>query len=62
MILPLAVPAFAASEADTRMRRGALYQSAFAVIGLPVYDYALYRNALRRIPLRGAAALSLIMA
>lgn len=38
MILSLAVPALARAEADTRMRRGALYQSAFAVIGLPVYD------------------------
>lgn len=32
----------AVTEPDTRMCRGALYQSAFAVIGLPVYDYTLY--------------------
>lgn len=32
----------ALTEPDTRMCRGALYQSAFAVIGLSVYDYTLY--------------------
>lgn len=29
-------------QPDTRMCRGALYQSAFAAIGLPVYDSTLY--------------------
>lgn len=29
-------------EPDTRMCRGALYESAFDAVGLPVYDYALY--------------------
>lgn len=29
-------------EPDTQMCRGALYESAYAAIGLPVYDYALY--------------------
>lgn len=66
VILSPAVPALAGAEADTRMRRGALDQSAFAVIGLPVCDDTLERNALkhsmRGLSLRGAAALSLIMA
>ena len=32
----------AVTNPDTQMCRGALYQSAFAAIGLPVYDYILY--------------------
>lgn len=32
----------AMTNPDTQMCRGALYQSAFAAIGLPVYDYILY--------------------
>ena len=32
----------ALTEPDTRMCRGALFQSAFSVAGLPVYDYILY--------------------
>ena len=47
LILSLAVPALAGTEVGTRMRQGTLYQSAFAVIGLPVCDDTLERNALR---------------
>lgn len=32
----------ALTEPDTRMCRGAFFQSAFSVAGLPVYDYILY--------------------
>ena len=32
----------AMAEPDIRMCRGALYESAFAAVGLPVYDYILY--------------------
>lgn len=36
------LPVEAIASPDTQMCRGALYQSAFEVIGLPVYDYILY--------------------
>lgn len=36
------LPMEAMTMPDTQMCRGALYCSAFAVIGLPVYDYSLY--------------------